>query len=90
MSGTTNKAIWRGSLNSPCSHFHNVGQLAWGKVLLAGEVIDDQAGDFCGSGKAYGPYQARMLRQDDYGKALLNNENYVWFFLVSATPSLNL
>lgn len=67
----------------PYSHFYNVGQLAWNTVLNAGEVIDDQAGSFCGATKAYGPYQARTLREGDFGKALLNNENYVWFFLVS-------
>lgn len=44
-------------------HFYNVGQLAWGTVLQAGEFIDDQEGDFCGSSKAYGPYQARLLRE---------------------------
>lgn len=65
------------------SHFYNVGQLAWNTVLNAGEVINDQSGSFCGATKAYGPYQARMLREGDFGKALLNNENYVWFFLVS-------
>lgn len=70
-------------LNLPYSHFYNVGQLAWGKVLQEDEMIDDQAGNFCGGTKAYGPFQARELRDGDYGKALINNENYVWFFLVS-------
>lgn len=76
------------SLTLPYSHFNNVGQLAWGTVLQAGEVIDDQAGNFCGATKAYGPYQSRMLRDGDYGKALINNENYVWFFLVSDEISM--
>lgn len=66
-----------------------MGQLAWGTVLQAGEFIDDQEGDFCGSSKAYGPYQARLLREGDYGKALINNENHVWFFLVSDTSRNN-
>ncbi len=35
-------------------------------------------------GKAYGPYQARKLRQENPALAVLNNENYVWFALVSA------
>ena len=73
------------SLKLPYSHFNNVGQLAWNTVLQADEVIDDQTGSFCGTPKAYGPYQARILREGDFRKALINNENYVWFFLVSAT-----
>lgn len=73
------------SLKLPYSHFNNVGQLAWSTHLEPDEVIDDQTGSFCGLEKAYGPYQARMLREGDFHKAVINNENYVWFFLVSAT-----
>lgn len=53
------------------------------RVLRRDESLDDQRGHFCGLGKAYGPYQARVLRRTDQGfSARLNIENYVWFFLV--------
>ena len=57
--------------------------MAWNTILNEGEEINDQDGHFCGVRNAYGPYQARKLREKDYSLALINNENYGWFFLVS-------
>lgn len=52
-------------------------------VLTAGEVIDDQPGSCPYFHKAYGPFESMKLRQRDSRLARLNNENYVWYALVS-------
>lgn len=52
-------------------------------VLNAGEVIDDQPGSYPCFHKAYGPFESMKLRQRDSRLARLNNENYVWYALVS-------
>ncbi|KAL8729207.1 MAG: hypothetical protein Q9181_005080 [Wetmoreana brouardii] len=52
-------------------------------LLGANEVIDDMPGNFPCFNKAYGPYEAMKLRQRDPAMAKRNNENYVWYALVS-------
>lgn len=54
-------------------------------------IIDDQPGHYADMKKAYGPYEAIKLRQRiPNGRFLAkrNNENYVWFALVSL-PSVD-
>ncbi|KAL8868536.1 MAG: hypothetical protein Q9174_004926 [Haloplaca sp. 1 TL-2023] len=64
-------------------HFNNVGNMAWNNVLGPNAVIDDMPGNFPCFSKAYGPYEAMQLRQRDSAMAKRNNENYVWYALVS-------
>ena len=55
------------------------------RIITEDNALDDQDGSFCGTGKAYGPYQATELLADDAEMAKINIENYVWYALVSET-----
>ncbi|KAL8699045.1 MAG: hypothetical protein Q9201_006233, partial [Fulgogasparrea decipioides] len=67
-------------------HFNNIGNMAWNTLLGANEVIDGMPGNFPCFNKAYGPYEAMKSNQRDPAMAKRNNENYVWYALVSPAP----
>ena len=69
-------------------HFDVVTVLAWG-VGTAGPYLDDQAGTFLCTSKAYGPWEAIQLLGRNPQLAKINIENYVWYALVSRILGCN-
>ena len=57
------------------------------RYLDPGEWLEDQPGGFGTTNKAYGPYESMQLLNRDIEGARLNIENYVWYALVSHSPT---